>query len=41
MVVKPARVTPLTSLLLAQVLLESGLPSGVLNVIPTTAAVQV
>ena len=32
--------SPLTSLLLAQVLLDSGLPAGVLNVIPTTSAAQ-
>jgi succinate-semialdehyde dehydrogenase/glutarate-semialdehyde dehydrogenase len=37
MVVKPAELTPLTTLLLAQVLLDAGLPPGVLNVIPTSA----
>ncbi len=36
MVVKPAAETPLTMLHLAQVLQESGLPAGVLNVITTT-----
>ena len=36
MVVKPAHETPLTMLLLAQVLQEAGLPDGVLNVITTT-----
>ena len=36
MVVKPAHETPLTMLLLAQVLQESGLPDGVLNVVTTT-----
>jgi succinate-semialdehyde dehydrogenase/glutarate-semialdehyde dehydrogenase len=35
MVVKPAQQTPLTMLLLAQVLQECGLPPGVLNVITT------
>lgn len=35
MVVKPARQTPLTTLLFAQILLEVGLPPGVLNVITT------
>ncbi|MFV9452200.1 NAD-dependent succinate-semialdehyde dehydrogenase [Rhodococcus sp. NM-2] len=38
MVVKPATLTPLTTLLLAQVLDEVGLPAGVLNVIPTSRA---
>ena len=38
MVLKPAALTPLTALLLAQVLDEAGLPAGVLNVIPTTRA---
>ena len=36
MVVKPAHETPLTMLLLAQVLREAGLPDGVLNVVTTT-----
>ena len=35
MVVKPAQQTPLTMLLLAQVLQECGLPPGVLNVVTT------
>ncbi len=35
-VVKPAANTPLTTLLLAQVLLEAGVPSGVLNVVTTS-----
>jgi succinate-semialdehyde dehydrogenase/glutarate-semialdehyde dehydrogenase len=35
MVVKPAQQTPLTMLLLAQVLVECGVPDGVLNVITT------
>jgi len=35
-VLKPADLTPLTALLLAQVMEDAGLPAGVLNVIPTT-----
>jgi succinate-semialdehyde dehydrogenase/glutarate-semialdehyde dehydrogenase len=38
MVIKPATLTPLTTLLFASVLEEVGLPAGVLNVIPTTDA---
>jgi len=38
MVLKPANLTPLTSLLFAQVMQEAGLPDGVLNVISTTTA---
>jgi len=38
MVVKPATLTPLTTLLFASVLEEVGLPPGVLNVIPTSNA---
>ena len=41
MVVKPATLTPLTTLLFASVLEEVGLPPGVLNVIPTTSAGKV
>ena len=37
MVVKPAELTPLTTLLLAHVLHEAGVPAGVLNVLPTTS----
>lgn len=37
MIVKPAEQTPLTALLLAQVLAEAGLPAGVLSVLPTSA----
>ena len=40
MILKPAELTPLTALLFAQILLDSGLPAGVLNVIPTTSAAQ-
>jgi succinate-semialdehyde dehydrogenase / glutarate-semialdehyde dehydrogenase len=37
-VVKPAELTPLTTLYVARLLEEAGLPPGVLNVVPTTAA---
>lgn len=37
-VVKPAKLTPLTTLLFAQVLTQVGVPAGVVNVIPTTHA---
>ncbi|MGW5524077.1 NAD-dependent succinate-semialdehyde dehydrogenase [Gordonia sp. NPDC003950] len=36
MVFKPAELTPLTGLLLAEVLRDAGLPDGVLNVVTTT-----
>ena len=36
MVFKPAELTPLTSLLLATILREAGLPDGVLNIVTTT-----
>ncbi|MCW2736254.1 NAD-dependent succinate-semialdehyde dehydrogenase [Nocardioides sp.] len=38
MVLKPANLTPLTTLLLTSILDEVGLPAGVLNVVPTTSA---
>jgi succinate-semialdehyde dehydrogenase / glutarate-semialdehyde dehydrogenase len=38
MVLKPATLTPLTSLLFVAVMQEAGLPDGVLNVITTTTA---
>ncbi|MFC4555554.1 NAD-dependent succinate-semialdehyde dehydrogenase [Georgenia faecalis] len=37
-VLKPAQLTPLTALLLAEVLQDAGLPPGVLNVLPTSRA---
>ena len=38
MVAKPADTTPLTTLRLGEILLEAGLPPGVLNVVPGTGA---
>lgn len=41
MVLKPAPQTPLSSIALAGLLTEAGLPAGVLNVVPTTEAAAV
>lgn len=41
MVMKPAALTPLSTLLLAEVLHDAGLPAGVINVVPTRNAVGV
>jgi len=41
MVFKPANLTPLSSLALVDILIEAGLPKGVLNVVPTTKASDV
>jgi succinate-semialdehyde dehydrogenase/glutarate-semialdehyde dehydrogenase len=38
MVVKPAQLTPLTTLKLAELMGEAGLPDGVLNVLPSSSA---
>jgi succinate-semialdehyde dehydrogenase/glutarate-semialdehyde dehydrogenase len=38
MVVKPAQLTPLSMLMLADLLRDAGLPDGVLNVVPTSKA---
>ncbi|MET4538442.1 succinate-semialdehyde dehydrogenase/glutarate-semialdehyde dehydrogenase [Arthrobacter bambusae] len=38
MVLKPARLTPLTSMLFTALMQEAGLPAGVLNVIPSSSA---
>jgi succinate-semialdehyde dehydrogenase/glutarate-semialdehyde dehydrogenase len=40
-ILKPAPQTPLSSLALAQLLTEAGLPPGVLNVLPTSRAPQI
>ncbi|MGY1812789.1 NAD-dependent succinate-semialdehyde dehydrogenase [Blastococcus sp. SYSU D00820] len=40
-VLKPAEETPLTALLIAEILVEAGLPEGVLSVLPTTNAKDV
>jgi len=41
MVLKPAKLTPLTSQLFAQVMQEAGLPAGVLNVVSSASASRV
>ncbi|MDQ1060445.1 succinate-semialdehyde dehydrogenase/glutarate-semialdehyde dehydrogenase [Arthrobacter globiformis] len=41
MVFKPASLTPLSSLALVDILIEAGLPKGVLNVVTTTKASEV
>ncbi|WP_193071265.1 MULTISPECIES: NAD-dependent succinate-semialdehyde dehydrogenase [unclassified Brevibacterium] len=41
MVFKPAKLTPLTSLMLVDVLIEAGLPDGVLNVVTSESARRV
>src|SRR5947208_8375160 len=38
MVLKPAELTPLTTLFLGRLLQEAGLPPGVVNIVPTTSA---
>jgi succinate-semialdehyde dehydrogenase/glutarate-semialdehyde dehydrogenase len=40
-VVKPAELTPLTTLLFTGILEEAGVPAGVVNVIPTASAAEV
>ncbi|MDT9592129.1 NAD-dependent succinate-semialdehyde dehydrogenase [Nocardioides zeae] len=40
-VLKPARETPLTALAIAALLIEAGVPDGVLNVVPTTESRRV
>jgi succinate-semialdehyde dehydrogenase/glutarate-semialdehyde dehydrogenase len=40
-VVKPAKLTPLTTLLFTQVMADAGLPAGVLNVITSASAARV
>ncbi|MGO2659987.1 NAD-dependent succinate-semialdehyde dehydrogenase [Mycetocola reblochoni] len=37
-VIKPAALTPLTTLAFAQILLDAGLPAGVVNVVPTSSS---
>jgi succinate-semialdehyde dehydrogenase / glutarate-semialdehyde dehydrogenase len=35
-ILKPAELTPLTSLVLGRLLLEAGVPAGVVNIVPTS-----
>nr|WP_226924387.1 NAD-dependent succinate-semialdehyde dehydrogenase [Georgenia satyanarayanai] len=37
-ILKPAALTPLTALALGQILLDAGVPDGVVNILPTSAA---
>ncbi|NNU28261.1 NAD-dependent succinate-semialdehyde dehydrogenase [Isoptericola sediminis] len=37
-ILKPARLTPLTSMLFARLMVEAGVPDGVLNVVPSRSA---
>ncbi|MHA7273740.1 NAD-dependent succinate-semialdehyde dehydrogenase [Arthrobacter sp. TMT4-20] len=41
MVLKPARLTPLTSQYFAQIMCEAGIPAGVLNVVSSASAAEV
>ncbi|MGQ4615954.1 aldehyde dehydrogenase family protein [Nocardia sp. R7R-8] len=41
MIVKPAKSTPLTTLLFAEVMREAGLPTGVLNIVTSSSASEV
>lgn len=41
MVLKPAKLTPLTALKFAEVMREAGLPDGVLNVVPSQSASEI
>jgi succinate-semialdehyde dehydrogenase/glutarate-semialdehyde dehydrogenase len=41
MVIKPSSVTPLTALLLVEVLVDAGVPSGVVNLVTTTDSASV
>ncbi|MGA7203467.1 MAG: NAD-dependent succinate-semialdehyde dehydrogenase [Specibacter sp.] len=41
MVLKPANLTPLTSQLFAEIMMDAGLPAGVLNVVATSTAGEV
>lgn len=40
-ILKPASETPLTALLIAEILVEAGLPAGAVNVLPTTKAAPI